>query len=183
MSLFGLHDTTHDMYQPNKRAKPVLPRIAKERATPCPPAGDRNARDAWMRQKQTQGPTRPRGPRIEQVFTNVCREFEVTRGELLGKSRSHAIAQARGQACRELRKSGMSYPDIARAMNLGQHSSVIHHCKKQDVQAPATDQQVKILAAGDYGRPMPPELASALEEEIGSHMRGYGLQNVRVVRE
>ena len=182
MSLLDLHDLTHDMYQPNKRAESASPKVAKERAAPCPPVGDRNAREAWMRQKQTQGATRQRGPRIEQIFTNVCRQFEVTRGELLGKSRSHAIAQARGQACRELRKLEMSYPDIARALNLSQHSTVIHHCQKEDVQ-PVTDQQVRITAAGDYGRPIPPELIAALEEEIGSHMRGYGLQNIRVVRE
>jgi hypothetical protein len=180
MSLLGLHNTSHDMYQPNKRAKAALPKNAK-RAASRPPAGDKSGREAWMRQRQTTGPTRPRGPRVEQVFTNVCREFEVTRRELLGKSRSHAIAQARGQACRELRKLGMSYPDIARVMNLGQHSSVIHHCKKEDVQ-PVTDQELRITAAGDYGRPMPPELASALEEEISSHMQGYGLKNVRVRR-
>lgn len=52
MSLLDLHDTSHDMYQPNKRAKPTLPRIGKEHVRSDPPAGDRSAREAWMRDKQ-----------------------------------------------------------------------------------------------------------------------------------
>lgn len=52
MSLLNLHDGRHDMYLPNKRAKSTPPRIGKEHVRSDPPAGDRSAREAWMRAKQ-----------------------------------------------------------------------------------------------------------------------------------
>ncbi len=52
MSLLDLHDGQHDMYLPNKRAKATPPRVGKEHVRSDHPAGDRNAREAWMRQKQ-----------------------------------------------------------------------------------------------------------------------------------
>lgn len=52
MSLLDLHNTTHDMYLPNKRARAIPPRVGKEHVRSDPPAGDRNAREAWMRAKQ-----------------------------------------------------------------------------------------------------------------------------------
>jgi hypothetical protein len=52
MSLSTLHDTSHDMYLPNKRARSTPPRIAKENVRSDPPAGDQSAREAWMRAKQ-----------------------------------------------------------------------------------------------------------------------------------
>jgi hypothetical protein len=127
------------MYQPDTKAKP--------QARPVAPGGilpDRNGtheqKQAWMQQRQAQGRNaRLRGPRIERVLAEVCKQFEVTRGELLSKSRSHAIAQSRGQACRELRKQlNLSYPEIARALNLHEHSSVMYHCHKEEAQQAAT---------------------------------------------
>jgi hypothetical protein len=52
-SVIGKLDTTHDIYLPNKRAKPTPPRIASVPArSDLPPIGDRAGREAWMRQKQ-----------------------------------------------------------------------------------------------------------------------------------
>jgi len=53
MSLRNIHDTTHDMYQPKRRAKATPPRIAKPPArSTIPPVGDRAGRQAWMRARQ-----------------------------------------------------------------------------------------------------------------------------------
>ena len=123
MSLSSLHDTGHDMYLPNKRA----PRSSAIQNAPSTQA----EREAWMRQRQAQAPNiRQRSKRIEHALRAVQEQFGVTRAQLLGRSRAHTIAQARGQACRDLRKLDMSFCEIARALNFKQHSSVLYHCQK-----------------------------------------------------
>lgn len=124
MKSLGQLDTTHAMYQPDKRAQSAQPKAN----------GSQREREAWMRQRQESGVSehqrRPRG--IELTLASICRQYGVTRVQLLGPSRLHTIAQARGQACRELRKLGLSFSEIGHALNL-HHSTVIHHCQHRDV--------------------------------------------------
>lgn len=96
------------------------------------PNGSIQERKLWMRQRQSAKRIeniRRRSRRIEQVFSDVCREWDVTRVQLLGRTRLHSVLQARGQACRILREFGLSYCQIGHALNL-HHSTVIYHCSK-----------------------------------------------------
>ena len=130
MNHVGRLDTTHDMYQPDKRAKITT------RAVPPRSNGSQAEREAWMRQQQARGDARSRGKRTERVFRVICEQYGITRGQLLGRAQRHTISQARGQACRELRKLDMSYPEIARALNFRQHTSVMYHCAQPDQPPP-----------------------------------------------
>ncbi len=40
--------------------------------------------------------------------------------------------------------------------------------------------RVRIVATGEYGRPIPPPLLAGLLEEIAAHMKGYGLTDIQV---
>lgn len=123
----SLHDTMHDMYQPDKRALRVVAPLYVE----ADPNGNMKQREAWMRQRQALKAMKSicaRTRRIEQILRNVCDEYAVSRTQLLGRSRRHSVAQARGQVCRALREMGLSYPEVAEALNLD-HTTVMYHCQ------------------------------------------------------
>ena len=128
MSLANLHDTTHDMYLPARRAqRATQPLYPAPKVTPRK-GGSQAECEAWMRQKQAAGPIRPRAARVEFIIRNTCQHFDVTRAQVLGDSQSQSIARARGQICRDLRAIlGMTSPEIARALNFAHPSSVLYH--------------------------------------------------------
>lgn len=125
-------DATHAMYQPDKRAHGGL-----SVPTPASPnkEGTQAEKEAWMRQKQARGKIPRRSVRIERTIGAVCALHGVTRAELLGKLRLHNIVAARGQTCRDLRDLGLSSTEVARALNLADHTSVLYHWGKATAKA------------------------------------------------
>lgn len=120
-------DGAHAMYQPDKRAPARIGPAAIPKRE-----GTQAEQEAWMRAKQAKGTVPHRSPRVEHAIGAVCSQFDVTRAQLLGKSRANTIVAARGQACRELRELELSYPQIGLALGLD-HSTVQYHCRKVEL--------------------------------------------------
>tara|TARA_R100000664_G_scaffold5242_2_gene10069 strand:+ start:3981 stop:4382 length:402 start_codon:yes stop_codon:yes gene_type:complete len=63
---------------------------------------------------------------IKDIISNY---YDLSTGDILGKSRKRHIMEARRQLCYILRNDlGMKFLDIGKALNMN-HSSVIHHNK------------------------------------------------------
>ena len=63
----------------------------------------------------------------------MARHFGLTVGELKGKSRQQAIAEARGLAMYLARRlTGASYAEIGRQFGGRDHTTVLHACRKVD---------------------------------------------------
>ena len=103
--------------------------------------------DAVVRLEQVRGPVgavlarrvlgradlmRPRKPiSVQQVSRMVCQELNVELSEVLGRGRHRLVVLARSMVAllsREL--TTMSYPEIARALNRKNHSTVVTACQR-----------------------------------------------------
>jgi chromosomal replication initiation ATPase DnaA len=71
-----------------------------------------------------------RTDRIEEAIRIACERHGGSRKELLEGHQYAPVATVRGEVCRALRREGMTYHSIARALNMGDHTSVLYHCRK-----------------------------------------------------
>lgn len=73
-------------------------------------------------------------PTFIAILDATCRQFEVSRGDVLGKSRKAHIVDARFAAAwvarRRLRRH--SYPEIGRLMGGRDHTSIMHAVRRAD---------------------------------------------------
>jgi chromosomal replication initiator protein len=77
-------------------------------------------------QVMTMPPLRP----IHAIQKQVCKEFGVSRDELIGPSREARIVRARHIAMARCRAAGESFPKIGYYFGSRDHTSVLHGCKK-----------------------------------------------------
>lgn len=66
---------------------------------------------------------------IADMLDSVCKHFNVTREQLVGKDRHASLALARHVAAWLLRQHGYSFPEIG-AMLARDHSSIMHGVRK-----------------------------------------------------
>ncbi len=121
-------DLTHDMYLPSRRRSSVEPK-----AVEANPNGSRAEQEAWMRKRQAEKKYPVRPVRIEAIIRAACRECSISRERLLRGDRDRLVTRARAKACCDLRAFGLSYPEIASALEMHNHTSVRYHCKRQQI--------------------------------------------------
>lgn len=101
---------------------------------------------------------------LAQILAEVCRRLGVDQGELLGKGRHKSVVLGREMTvyvCRKL--TTCSFPEIARAMGRGNHSTVLTAHKRLETQ----------IAAGASPRTdVPPEFAGLTLAELASKLAG-----------
>lgn len=84
---------------------------------------------------------------IKQVTAIVAKEAQLTQGELKGKSRQQAIADARGLAMFLIRRlTQASYAEIGRHFGDRDHSTVLHACQKFEKKEKTDDQTRRLVA-------------------------------------
>lgn len=111
------------------------------------------------------GPERPRRPmRVDRIVEHVAESLGVDVSELLGRGRHRRVVLARSMvAYLSRRLTTLSFPEIARAMNRPNHSSVITACQRVEAQIRAGEE----CAAGPgLDRVTVAELADRLEREM-----------------
>ena len=75
----------------------------------------------------------PRRPTITSIIRQCEREASLPLGAILSKVRAKPVAQARQAAAARLRSQrGMSYPEIATALNLKSHTSAMYAVRRHE---------------------------------------------------
>jgi chromosomal replication initiator protein len=88
----------------------------------------------------------PARPGVEQIQELVAASMDLSRGELLSRSRRAPVARARRLAMHLTRElTDLSLPEIARAFGRSDHTTVIHALRQVRVRLEA-DNELKILA-------------------------------------
>ena len=66
---------------------------------------------------------------IEEVIESTAKRFGYQAADILGRSRTRHLAEARAEAMSAARDLGFSFPELAR--NFGRdHSTIMHACRR-----------------------------------------------------
>ena len=71
----------------------------------------------------------PRKMKPKDIVSVVCRDFGIKQEYLLGRNRSNYTIKCRTEIVRQLRNTGLSYPEIGKLINRD-HSSIMHLYKR-----------------------------------------------------
>lgn len=109
-------------------------------------------------------PAPPRPIRVPLVASHVCRSLGVDLSDLMGRGRHKRVVLARSMVSYLARRlTSHSYPEIARALNRQNHSTIVTACQRMER---AIEGGVRCDAGPDLDQVLVGELAERLRAEI-----------------
>lgn len=90
---------------------------------------------------------RPSKAMITDAVDACAVHFNVPAEDIPGARRVRPVVQARSVVCWLLREGGLSYPEIAHAVRLGDHTSALHGVRRVAASAQLRDDALQVKAA------------------------------------